>query len=225
MVPYIQIPLHNLNSINYPGFSFPFNFVIDYQILRNMEDTLQPNSFEDQPFETTPTTPVARVSLQQGLILGLALILFSLLMYLFGVEYQNKIQYLSYLIIVVGLFLTMKQWRDRYNNGYVTYGSAFKNGFLTMLFASILVSIWTAIFYGLIAPGEIDRILEITEERMLENQREMTDEEIEMAMKMTRMFMTPVTMAITGLIFNVIIGTIISAIVGLVIKKEKTSFV
>jgi hypothetical protein len=166
----------------------------------------------------------AKVALNNGIILGTALILFSLLLYILDVPYTSKASWISYIIIVIGAVLAIKQWRDKYNDGYLSYGGAFSNGFLTLLFAGILASVWTGIFFSVIAPGEIDKIIEATEEQMYQRNPNMSDSDLEMAMSWTRMMMKPWLMAIWGILGNTIAGLIISLIVAIFMKKEKPLF-
>jgi hypothetical protein len=165
-----------------------------------------------------------KVALNHGLFLGVALVLFSLLMYVIGVAMDSKIQWISYVIMIAGLVLAIKQWRDKYNNGFLTYGQAFSNGFLTILVSGIISSIWILLFFGVIAPGEIEKMMEIAEENMYESQPNMSDEQIEMALKYSRMFMSPVWMAVWGFIGNIVVGAVLSAIIAIFMKKEKPIF-
>ncbi len=166
----------------------------------------------------------AKVAITNGLLLGVALVLFSLLMYVIGLPLDSKVQWISYVIMIAGLVLAIKQWRDKYNNGFLTYGQAFSNGFLTILFAGILSSIWVLLFFGVIAPGEIEKMMEIAEENMYESQPNMSDEQVEMALKYSRMFMSPVWMAIWGFVGNIVVGAVLSAIIAIFMKKEKPLF-
>ena len=165
-----------------------------------------------------------KVAINHGLLLGGVLIVFSYLMYLFGVDFDSKLQWISYLIMIAGLFLGIKKWRDQYNNGFVSYGDAFKNGFFTMLIAGILTSVWVLLFFSIIAPEEIGKMMEMAEEKMYESQPDMTDDQIELAMKWSKMFMSPVWMAIWGFIGSIFAGVILSAIIAIFIKKEKPFF-
>ncbi|MBE0637155.1 MAG: DUF4199 domain-containing protein [Bacteroidales bacterium] len=165
-----------------------------------------------------------KVAINHGLLLGVALILFSLLLYVIGIPMDSKFQWLGYLVMVVGVVLGIKQWRDKYNDGFLTYGQAFSNGFLTILFAGILTSIWSLLFFSVIAPGEIDKMIEIAEEKMYESQPNLTDEQIEMALSYSKMFMSPVWLAVWGFIGNLVGGAIISAVVAIFMKKEKPIF-
>jgi hypothetical protein len=164
------------------------------------------------------------VSLINGLYLGAVLIVYSLILYVAGFPRDNWLQYISYLFMVIGVVLAIKQWRDKYNNGFLTYGQAFSNGFLTILFAGILTSVYIFVFFQFIAPEEITKMAETTEERMYQKNPNMSEADIEMGMKYATMFMKPWLMSILGLFFNALAGLIISAIVSIFMKKENNQF-
>jgi hypothetical protein len=170
-------------------------------------------------------TTNVNVSLINGLYLGATLIVYSLVLFLLGLPRDNWLQYLSYLVMIVGVVLAIKQWRDKYNNGFLSYGQAFSNGFLTLLFAGILSSIYIFVFFQFIAPGEVAKMAEMAEEKMLEQNPNITDEELAVAMKWTTMMMKPWLMALWGLLGTAIVGLIISAIVAIFMKKEDKQFV
>lgn len=165
-----------------------------------------------------------RVAINQGLLLGLALIIFSLILYVAGTGPKSSLNYLTYLIIVSGMFLSMKQWRDKFNNGFITYGNAFKHGFYVILITGILTAIWTFVFYNYIAPGEVAKIIEATEENLYKSQPNMSEEQVEMALKWSKMFVSPKIMSLTGFFGNIILGVILGAILSFFIKKEKPAF-
>lgn len=106
--------------------------------------------------------------------------------------------------------------------GYLTYGGAFSHGFLVILFGIILSGIYTFIFFQFIAPGEIQVILDETEQKLYS--QGMPDEQIEMAMKWTRMMTKPWAMAAWGIVVSTIVGLIVSAIVAIFMKKEPKEF-
>jgi len=170
-------------------------------------------------------TSNVNVSLINGLYLGAALIVYSLILFLLGLPRDNWLQYLSYLLMIVGVVLAIKQWRDKYNNGFLSYGQAFSNGFLTLLFAGILTSIYIFLFFQFIAPGEVAKMAEMAEEKMLEQNPNITDDELAIAMKWTTMMMKPWLMALWGLLGTAIVGLIISSIVAIFMKKEDNQFV
>jgi len=66
---------------------------------------------------------------------------------------------LKLIIVVTVLNLMMKKF-TRKENGYVSYGRAFKYGFMLCLFSSIICTLWTALSYYVIFPDTIDTVME-----------------------------------------------------------------
>lgn len=164
-----------------------------------------------------------QMALTNGSIIGVALIFYALLLWVLNVDRENWLQYFSYLIMLGGVVLAVKQYREK-NSGYLTYNQAFSNGFLTLFIAGIISAVYVVIFFGLIAPGEVEKMIEIAEEKMYENNPQLTDEQVGVAMGYAKMFMTPWAMAIMVLIFNTLASLLISAIVAAFMKKEKELF-
>lgn len=158
-----------------------------------------------------------------GMYMGVALIIFSLILYVLDVPHDNFVQYFSYVIMIAFTFVFVKQWRDKHNGGFLSYGGAFSNGFLTILFATILSAIYTYIFFQLIAPGEIQVLIAEAEEKMYENPN-MTEEQVELAMKYTAMMMTPIMMSVWVTVGGAIGGAVISALLAIFLKKEPKEF-
>ena len=126
----------------------------------------------------------AKFALINGIYMGVALIIFSLVLYLLDVPRESPIQYLSYVITIALTIVFVIQWRDKHNDGFLTYGQAFSHGILIILFASILSAIYTFIFFQIIAPGEIENMLKEARESMYDNPA-INDDNIDMAMSMT----------------------------------------
>ena len=163
-----------------------------------------------------------KVALINGIYMGLALIIVSLVLYLLDVPRDSYIQYINYLVMIVLTFVFVKQWRDQYNDGYLSYGGAFGHGFLVILFGSILTAIYTFVFYQIIAPIEVEIIYEEAIQDMYEQGR--SDAEIEMAEPWIKASTGPIGLAIISLLINTIVGLIISAILAIFIKKEPKEF-
>ncbi len=154
--------------------------------------------------------------------MGIALIFFSLVLYLTGVPRDNYIQYLSYVIMIVLTIVFVKQWRVKHNDGYLTYRQAFSHGFLIILFATILSALYTYVFFAFIAPEELQVILQEAEDKMYD--QNMPDEQIAIAMKWTAMMTKPWVMSIWVIIGGTIGGLLISAVLAIFLKKESTEF-
>ena len=153
-----------------------------------------------------------------GLILGIALIIYSLLMYFLGLNLEKWVGYVSYLIIIAGLVYTTKQYRDDVLEGAITYGKALGYGTLVALFAGIISGVYSFIFYSYIDPEVINKILEMTEEQLVN--KGMADEQIEQAINMQKKFMTPAMMSLMAVPGTAFIGFIISLFTSIFLKKE-----
>ncbi len=165
-----------------------------------------------------------KVALTNGIYLGIVLIFYSIILWILGVEREHWLQYLSFLIMLIGTFIAQKNWRDKYNEGFLTYGKAFSNGFLTILFGSILTAVYTYAFFEFIAPAEHLAMLEAAEERIFDQNPNISEEEFDMAWKWTSMMMKPWMLAILGILGSVFAGLIFSAITSIFIKKEPQQF-
>ncbi len=159
-------------------------------------------------------------SLIPGIYVGFALIIFSLITFLLDVEYDSPIKYISYVLLALGLFWATISFRDKYMGGHIEYGKAFSAGFYTGLFAAVLTGIFTFIYIQYIDPGLIDEIMLTTEETMLEQNPEMSDDQIDQALSMTEMFMSPWIMSVMGFISNVVVSAIFSLIIAIFAKRE-----
>jgi len=166
----------------------------------------------------------SKIALNNGVIIGIVLIFYALLLWIFNVDRENWLQYFSYLFMLVGVVLAVKQYREK-NNGFLTYSQAFSNGFLTLLFAGILTSVYSFVFFQFIAPEEVLKMVETAEEQMYDRNPNITEQEVEVAMGYAKMFMTPGALAIIVLFFNTIASLLIAAIVAAFMKKEEQQFV
>jgi hypothetical protein len=154
-------------------------------------------------------------SLMYGIYLGLALVVYSLLLFLLDVDTESWLKWISYLILAAGMFWAMISIRDKQLGGFMSYGKAFGTGFWTVLFASVISAIFTYFYVIYIDPGMIDEILLKAEESMLEGNPNMSDEQLDQALAMTEKFISPVMISVWAFIANVIFGTILSLIIAI----------
>jgi len=174
----------------------------------------------DQLKQSKPSS--AKVALTNGIFMGIALIVVSLILYLLGLQGESYAPYFSYAVMIVMTIVFVLQWRNKYNSGFISYGSAFGNGFLTILFGTILSALYTYVFFAFIAPEELTVMIEKAEEALYE--KGMAENEIEMAMKWTKMMMTTWMMPVWVMVGGAFWGAVISAILAIFLKKESKEF-
>jgi hypothetical protein len=170
--------------------------------------------------ENKPST--ATVTLGYGVIIALAIIVFSLILFLLNVKQGSGLEYLTYLILLGGLFLAQTNFRNKYQGGYIEYGKAFTVGLLTSIFLSIIMGIYTFVFFKYIDPGAMEEAMTIAEQKMMD--RGMSDMELEQGMAIARKFQGVGIYTFFAVAGNIFIGTIFSLITSIFIKKENTDF-
>ena len=159
-------------------------------------------------------------SLAMGVYLGVVLIIFSLIMFLLDIDHESPIMYISYVILAAGLFWSIVSFRDKQLGGFIEYGKAFSAGFYTGLFASILAGIFTYFYVQYIDPGLVEEILIKAEEGMLEQNPDMSNEQLEKALSLTEMFASPIMICVWAFLANVVVSTILSLIIAIFAKRE-----
>lgn len=173
---------------------------------------------------TTTKRPLLKPCLGYGGVLASILIIFSILAYFINFQNQTILGLLNYVIIALGMFYFAKKYRDEISYGSITYGRALGVSVLTILFASVIVAIYTVIFMKFIAPEVTAKALIEAEEKMLEQNPNMSEEQIEMALNMAKMFMSPIMLFIISIIGTTFMGTLFGLITSIFVKKEASPF-
>lgn len=153
-----------------------------------------------------------------GLITGVVMIVFHLLMFIMNLYMNRSIQYVSYLLLLAGMVYGTYDYRKKSTGGFMTYGQAFSSLFLIGLFAGILGAIYSFIFASYIHPGIINEIIDQARAGMQD--KNMTDDQIETALQYTRKFTSPAMMLIFGLLGYSIISLILGLLAAIFLKKN-----
>jgi hypothetical protein len=156
-------------------------------------------------------------SLTYGVYLGILLILLSVVYYVTGNTFASSATWASYALMVVGVVYAQVAYK-KVLGGTMTYGQALSVGVLTMLFASLITSVYTYLFYTVIDPSLQEQLKIFTEEKIV--QQGMPEEQIDMAVEMATRFQTPIMMLIMGILGGTFIGLIISLITAIFTKKN-----
>jgi len=160
-----------------------------------------------------------KVALNYALITGALLIIIDLIFYVLDIAYDSKIKYVAYLIFIGGIIWGQKVYRDAHSDGLISYGKSFSVGFTVGFFAALITAVYTFVFIKFFDPNIITKILETSEQSMLDR-GDLTKEQIEQTLTFTARFTTPLMVSIMAAIFNTIAVTIISLITSIFIKKE-----
>ena len=168
---------------------------------------------EEQEIEKTT---VKQVSLKWGLILGVILIGYSLLIQIIGLMGNQAASWVSYIFIIAAVYLAQKAFKDE-GDGFMSYGKGLGVGTLVITIGAFLSSIFMYFNMKFIDGTIIDNIKEMQYEKMAE--KGMDEDKIEQAMEMSSGFMTPEVILIMGIIGTVFIGFIFVLVITAITKN------
>ncbi len=170
-------------------------------------------------------------AMRYGLIWGLIAIVLGLLAHIMGWNdpvNPNPTMSLILGAISLGLTITMlvlavRQHRDQELGGYITFGRGFYTGFMTTLIYALIATVWAYILMNLIAPDMFAGI----EDKMISDLEAQgkSDEEIEMAVSFSSMFTSPMALTVMTFFGSLIFGSLVSLVVGAVMKKDAPNMV
>ncbi len=158
-------------------------------------------------------------AMQFGLLTGLAMVVFTLILFLAGVDMHSYWNLFGYILYVGGLYWGMTSIREKQLEGVMSYGKAFGTGFLITLFASVLLGIFAFFYLKYINPSVLANKLTEVQNKILTANPDISDADLQKALDMVKMFSTPIVSSISGFIGYVISGTIFSLIIAIFAKR------
>ena len=161
---------------------------------------------------------VWKANLNNGVILGLLGIVFTLVMYFLDLNFSKVPGYIFLLAQIFILFYMIKSYRDSFLHGYITYGQSLGAGVIIFLYYSIITALFTYILYKFIDTGLTAKLLAFTEEQLVK--KGLPQQAIDAGMAMQKKIMIPEIMAPLGIFGTMLWGTIISLIVSIFTRKE-----
>lgn len=158
-----------------------------------------------------------------GAYFGLSASIIYLIFYFTGAEPDSKMpQYLGYLLQIIFIAMGIVSYRDNELQGSITYGNSLKTGVLISLFGGIITGAFTVLFFTVIAPDMAQKIMDMTQEKMLEEG--MSEEIVSSSLSYMQKFMSPIWLFIFSLISAIFMGFLFSLLISVFTKKDKNPF-
>ena len=152
-----------------------------------------------------------------GLIIAAFNIVSVIIQYFTGTILSNPINYAIMLISFAGIFLAQKYYRDKVNGGIISFKRALKFAILVCLVYLIL----SAVFFYFIVDASPEVVDEIRSEALNDmSSEDLQGERGDVAIKMMKMFTTPIALASVGLLVNLFLAFIAGLITSAMVKKE-----
>jgi hypothetical protein len=165
---------------------------------------------------------ILRHSATYGAIIGFALIIYSIFLYIGNLSLSKGLGYVSYIIIIAGLYIGIKKFRDNEPAGAIKYSRALGVGVLICVFLGFIGAVFAYFQFRFIDPELVNKMIEMTEEKLLE--KGLSDDMVEMQIEVIKKMLTPGIMAISGFISYIFMGTVFSLIIAAILKKEPNPF-
>ena len=171
--------------------------------------------------ENQPLT-AKQVIINNGVILGGVSILLSVSIYAMGKIYEQdwKVALISFVVMAIIIFMGLKNFKSS-NNDLLSLSQALKIGLGISLIGGILMVLYNQIFINFIEPDFMENMLKVGEQKMLEQNPNMTDEQFEMAKGIQQKMSSPLIGAAMGIVGSLFFGFIISLIEGLILKRTE----
>ena len=106
------------------------------------------------------------------------------------------------------------------NGGYASFGECLKVGVTICVIAGLVAGIFTVVFNA-IFPEYVEELMRKTRSVMLSDNSDMTEEQVDMAIDVTRKFMSPFIAIPSTIAIYAFIGLIYSLIIGAIVKKDR----
>lgn len=171
-------------------------------------------------FENNQSTGMAKTALTYGIVIGIMLILIQLVFYFAHNITSPLSSILSYVIMLGGIVVVVRYRRDNDLGGYIKYGQALGLGTFTIFIASLLLGIYVYTFYKFIDPAAINLILKAAENKMLKENSNISDEQLDAILKAIRHLMNPGFIAFSNLFNFTFLGFVLSLMVSIFLKKS-----
>jgi hypothetical protein len=176
---------------------------------------------EQYTLEPTSAASVKSVALRYGLLTGLVTVIYSFILYVSGYSENKGLSLLGTVILIGGIVLAHKYFKKE-NGGFMRYGQGLGIGSLVSVVVGLMSGIFMYIYIKFIDSGYLDKIRE-TQIAELEK-RNMSEEQIEQAMAITKKMMNPEMMVVWAVIGTLFIGFFLSLIISAITKHTRPEY-
>lgn len=157
-----------------------------------------------------------------GLIVAAVMVITMVLLYHNNYQCNMYVGYGSMIIALSLMFVAVKNYRDKYNGGVVSFGKAFMIGFYVALIAStIYVATWLIIYYAFM-PDFMDRYATFTLNKLKTDGA--TAEELSKELKLMNTYKeaykNPLFIILLTYLEILPVGLVIALLSALILKKK-----
>jgi chromate transport protein ChrA len=158
-------------------------------------------------------------SLIYGLIYGLLSSLVLYVSYKIGYTTGGITTLLGFVLAAVCVLLSVNLYKNS-NSGQITIANALLIGLMIGLIGGVIYAIYVYLHYDIVDTTTIGEQLKIAEEQMKQQSPQMTEEQIDQAMKISALVSSPASLAILKFIGALFETFIVALVIGLIKKSD-----
>ncbi|MFX0556731.1 DUF4199 domain-containing protein [Maribacter sp. CXY002] len=171
--------------------------------------------------ENKPKT--GKFALNFGTITGIVGVVFAIMLFVMDMHYEQGagVQITQTVILALGIVIGIMQYKKA-NEGLLDISDALKVGAGVALIAGIIGLLWFFTLSNVLEPEYMDKMYEIGKVKAMEQNPNLTAEQIDQGIEMQKKFAWISYPVI--LIINVVIGLVVGLIAGLAMKKQEAAY-
>jgi heme O synthase-like polyprenyltransferase len=170
----------------------------------------------------TSQTSNKNLILTYGVLLGFLSVAFAVVLYVMEMHVEGGwFNFIISIALSVGVLVLAYNHYKKDNGGYMGLSEALKIGLGIALIAGLISVIYQFILTQYIDPDFMQKMLEVQQQKMVENNPELTQEQLDMATSMAEKFSSPLITSAITLITSLFFGFIYALIVGLIMKNPR----
>ncbi len=176
--------------------------------------------------ENITTVTPAKAAMPFGLLFGLIMIVEFVAMYVMDIDPMTNqsagmiMNLFNYLIFPVAFIVIACNTYKKQHAGFASFGECLKIGVIICVIAGLLAALFSVVF-NMIFPEYMDEMFARSREMMLEQNPEMTEDQVDMALSIGEKFKNPLIAVPFTIAMFAFIGLIYSLIIGAIVKKDK----
>ncbi len=151
----------------------------------------------------------------KGVIISLILIVFSLITQFLDLSRNKGLASVQFIVFIIGIIWSAVYFAKQMN-GNVTYGNVFAHAFKVTAAITAIMVVYTIISIKFISPEQLNASLEEARKNM--ESKNLSDDQIDKAIDLTKKFAVPFAMA--GVLFSFMFVGLIASLIGAAFAKK-----
>ncbi len=141
------------------------------------------------------------------------------LTYLSGSMNNATLNFIIYMFFGIGIFFSVKHYRDHYRNGFLNFGSALGTALLTCMAIGMVGAVYNYLLYKYLAPSLWEQMLAETQEQLLTGG--FSEEKVELQSIIMKNYMTPAILALGVFFYSVLLGGVFSLGIAAMLRRQE----